>query len=49
MSKRIIKFGKWNDKPIEWEILKENDFEILVISREGIERKIFDKTSSRSY
>lgn len=48
MSKRIIKFGKWNDKPIEWEILKENDFEILVISRDAIDRRIFDRSSSGS-
>lgn len=33
MSKRIITLGKWNDTPIEWIVLKEENNNALVISR----------------
>ena len=33
MGKRIITLGKWNDKPIEWFVLKKEKFGTLVISR----------------
>ena len=33
MSKRIITLGKWNDNPIEWIVLKEENNNALVISR----------------
>ena len=36
MSKRIIKFGKWNDKPMEWNVLYEDDFKMLIISETSI-------------
>ena len=46
MSKRIITFGKWNDQPIEWVVLKEDHFQLLVISRWVIEIRRFDSSSS---
>ena len=33
MSKRIITFGTWDGKPIEWIVLKEELFATLVIGR----------------
>ena len=36
MSKPIITFGKWNNQPIEWEILKEDDFCKLIITKDRI-------------
>ena len=33
MSKRIITLGKWENKPIEWIVLKEENNNALVISR----------------
>lgn len=46
MSKRIITFGKWNDQPIEWVVLKEDNFQLLVISRWAIMKRRFDGSSS---
>ena len=36
MSKRTIKFGKWNNKPMGWNVLYEDDFKMLVISGTSI-------------
>lgn len=36
MSKRMITLGKWNDTPIEWIVLKEESFGVLVISKGSI-------------
>lgn len=36
MSKRIITMGIWEDKPIEWIVLKEDECKSLVISRYAI-------------
>ena len=33
MSKRIITLGKWENKPIDWIVLKEENNNALVISR----------------
>lgn len=33
MSKRVVTLGKWEDKPIEWIVIKEENFAILVISK----------------
>ena len=46
MSRRIIKFGKWNDQDLEWEVLKENKFELLVICRTAIVKRRFNGNSS---
>lgn len=36
MSKRIITLGKWNDNPIDWIVLKEDDFCKLIITKDRI-------------
>jgi len=36
MSIGTITFGKWNNKPIEWDILKEDDFCQLIITKDRI-------------
>lgn len=33
MSKRVITLGTWNGNPIEWIVLKEDDFSALVVSK----------------
>lgn len=33
MSKRVITFGQWDGKPIEWLVLKEDGFKTLVVSK----------------
>ena len=33
MSKRVITLGSWNGNPIEWIVLKEDDFSALVVSK----------------
>lgn len=48
MSKRIIEFGTWNGKPIEWLVLKEEGFATLVISKDTIGKYHFDGDSSNS-
>lgn len=47
MSKRVIEFGKWNDKPIEWVVLKEEKYGALVISKWSVGARRFDGSSSR--
>ena len=48
MSRRIIKLGKWNNKILEWEVLKENDFELLVVCRTSVDKRKFDSDSSNN-
>lgn len=36
MSRRMITMGTWEDKPIEWIVLKEDECKSLVISRYAI-------------
>ena len=45
MGKRSFQFGTWNDKPIEWEVLKEDDFKTMVITREAIGKRTFSSKS----
>lgn len=33
MSKRVITFGQWDGKPIQWLVLKEDGFKELVVSQ----------------
>lgn len=33
MSKRVITFGQWDGKPIQWLVLKEDEFKIFVVSK----------------
>ena len=48
MAKRTITLGKWNDKPIEWIVLKEEDFGTLVICPFSPGRFQFDRNSSNN-
>lgn len=45
MSKRIIEFGTWNGKPIEWLVLKEEGLATLVVSRYALFNHRFDNSS----
>lgn len=46
MSKRTIKLGTWNDKPIEWIVLKEESFGTLVISKDLLFTCCFNRNRS---
>lgn len=46
MSKRIITLGTWDGKPIEWVVLNEDEFSILVISRYEIFKRYFDNSDN---
>ena len=46
MAKRTITLGKWNDKPIEWIVLKEEDFGTLVISKDLLFTCCFNRNRS---
>lgn len=48
MSKKMITFGNWNGSPIEWIVLSEDNFSMLVISRYEIGRYSFDSNSSNN-
>ena len=48
MSRRIIKLGTWENKPMEWIVLKEEDFGTLVLSAESIGGYKFDSNSSNN-
>lgn len=48
MSRRIIKLGTWKDKPMEWIVLKVEDFGTLVLSAESIGGYKFDSNSSNN-
>lgn len=42
MEKRTITFGTWNNVPIEWIVLKEDDFKMLVVSENGLFKAEFN-------
>ena len=42
MSKRVITLGSWNGNPIEWIVLKEDDFSALVVSKNVLFTRRFD-------
>lgn len=42
MSKRVITLGTWNGNPIEWIVLKEDDFSALVVSKNILFTRRFD-------
>lgn len=46
MSKRVITLGTWNGNPIEWIVLKEDDFSALVVSKNVLFTKRFDPSSN---
>lgn len=46
MGKRIIKFGTWDGKPIEWIVLKSDSFGILVVSKNSLFTSRFDDNSN---
>lgn len=46
MSKRTITLGKWNNKPIEWVVLKKESFGTLVISKWEIGKRVFNSNSN---
>lgn len=46
MSKRVITLGTWNGNPIEWIVLKENDFSALVVSKNVLFTRRFDPSSN---
>lgn len=46
MSKRVITLGSWNGNPIEWIVLKEDDFSALVVSKNVLFTRIFDPNSN---
>ena len=48
MNRQIIKLGTWDGKPIEWIVLKEEDFGTLVISKSILFSKRFDKQRNHS-
>lgn len=49
MSKRIIKLGTWNSNPVEWVVLQEDDFRLLVISRYEIGKMAFDSGNNNNW
>lgn len=49
MSKPIITLGKWNNKPIEWVVLKKESFGTLVISKWEIDRRVFDSNNDNNW
>lgn len=48
MSIKEFILGKWDGKPIEWSVLKEESFGTLVISKDRIAQKVFDISSSKN-
>lgn len=46
MSKRVITLGTWNGNPIEWIVLKEDDFSALVVSKNVLFTRKFDPSSN---
>lgn len=46
MSKRVITLGSWNGNPIEWIVLKEDDFSALVVSKNVLFTRRFDPSSN---
>lgn len=46
MSKRVITLGTWSGNPIEWIVLKEDDFSALVVSKNVLFTREFDPSSN---
>ena len=42
MSKRQITLGTWNEEPIEWIVLKEQDWRALVVSEDILFEQYFN-------
>lgn len=42
MSKRQITLGTWNEEPIEWIVLKEQDGRALVVSEDILFEQYFN-------
>ena len=49
MSIKEFILGKWDGKPIEWSVLKEESFGTLVISKDRIAETVFDSSSSNNW
>lgn len=49
MSRRSIKLGTWNGKPIEWIVLYENDFDMLVLSEISICSKQYSAANNSNW
>lgn len=47
MSKRVVTLGKWEDKPIEWIVLKEEGILTLIISKYVLYSQYFSNNSSK--
>ena len=47
MGKRIITFGTWDGKPIEWIVLKEEYFGTLVVSKNILFSIRFDNNNNK--
>lgn len=43
---KIIRFGKWDNNPIEWLVLKEDDFGMLVVSKNSLFTAKFNNSSN---
>ncbi|MDD6826232.1 MAG: DUF6273 domain-containing protein [Oscillospiraceae bacterium] len=43
MSKRIITLGTWDGKPIEWVVIREESFAILVVSKNILMNMCFNQ------
>lgn len=46
MSKRVITFGTWNGAPIEWLVLKKDNFQVLLISKSSLFAKQFNSSNN---
>lgn len=46
MSKRVITLGTWSGNPIEWIVLREDNFSALVVSKNVLFERIFDPSSN---
>lgn len=46
MSKRVITFGQWDGKPIQWLVLKEDEFKTFVVSKYPLFAHCFNEDSS---
>lgn len=49
MSRRSITLGTWDGKPIEWIVLCENDFDMLVISEISIGSKQYSAADNSNW
>lgn len=49
MSRRSITLGTWDGKPIEWIVLCENDFDMLVISKISIGKNKYSISNNSNW